>query len=113
MFSDSLHDIDHSRWFEFSRNLFCLSLFLLRFLISVMIFVTPEIAIAQDQETTANEESKDKINYLLTQTLRLGENRVREAFFSADSMPVSYTHLRAHETPEHLVCRLLLEKKKK
>src|SRR5678815_236106 len=25
-------------------------------------------------------------------------------------IPVSYTHLRAHETPEHLVCRLLLEK---
>src|SRR5674536_390474 len=31
----------------------------------------------------------------------------------ADPMEsVSYTHLRAHETPEHLVCRLLLEKKK-
>src|SRR5678815_5915895 len=28
------------------------------------------------------------------------------------SNAVSYTHLRAHETPEHLVCRLLLEKKK-
>src|SRR5678816_4713462 len=28
------------------------------------------------------------------------------------SPSVSYTHLRAHETPEHLVCRLLLEKKK-
>ena len=27
--------------------------------------------------------------------------------------PVSYTHLRAHETREDLVCRLLLEKKKK
>src|SRR5678816_3409732 len=27
-----------------------------------------------------------------------------------DRIPVSYTHLRAHETPEHLVCRLLLEK---
>ena len=26
--------------------------------------------------------------------------------------PVSYTHLRAHETSLHLVCRLLLEKKK-
>ena len=26
--------------------------------------------------------------------------------------PVANTHLRAHETPEHLVCRLLLEKKK-
>src|SRR5674536_407795 len=25
---------------------------------------------------------------------------------------VSYTHFRAHETPENLVCRLLLEKKK-
>src|SRR5678816_743 len=24
------------------------------------------------------------------------------------NVPVSYTHLRAHETPEHLVCRLLL-----
>src|SRR5665254_23446 len=32
--------------------------------------------------------------------------------FSARMTPVSYTHLRAHETPEHLVCRLLLEKKK-
>eukprot|EP00658_Telonema_sp_P-2_P009942 TRINITY_DN13712_c0_g1_i4.p1 TRINITY_DN13712_c0_g1~~TRINITY_DN13712_c0_g1_i4.p1 ORF type:complete len:214 (-),score=70.12 TRINITY_DN13712_c0_g1_i4:50-691(-) len=30
-----------------------------------------------------------------------------------DAGTVSYTHLRAHETPEHLVCRLLLEKKKK
>ena len=26
--------------------------------------------------------------------------------------PVSYTHLRAHETSLHLVCRLLLEKKR-
>src|SRR5678816_3483098 len=29
----------------------------------------------------------------------------------ADVPALSYTHLRAHETPEHLVCRLLLEKK--
>ena len=28
------------------------------------------------------------------------------------SVPVSYTHLRAHETVLDLVCRLLLEKKK-
>src|SRR5450756_92394 len=27
------------------------------------------------------------------------------------AMPVSYTHLRAHETRHDLVCRLLLEKK--
>src|SRR5680860_1888277 len=29
-----------------------------------------------------------------------------------DVSPVSYTHLRAHETDSYLVCRLLLEKKK-
>src|SRR5665647_2939642 len=29
------------------------------------------------------------------------------------SVPVSYTHLRAHEKDSYLVCRLLLEKKKK
>ena len=28
------------------------------------------------------------------------------------TLPVSYTHLRAHETVLDLVCRLLLEKKK-
>ena len=33
--------------------------------------------------------------------------------FRNEIVSVSYTHLRAHETPEHLVCRLLLEKKKK
>src|SRR5665648_1197514 len=30
----------------------------------------------------------------------------------SSSSPVSYTHLRAHETRHDLVCRLLLEKKK-
>ena len=30
----------------------------------------------------------------------------------ASPSPVSYTHLRAHETRHDLVCRLLLEKKK-
>src|SRR5664280_594882 len=33
--------------------------------------------------------------------------------FKTDIGPVSYTHLRAHETVLDLVCRLLLEKKKK
>src|SRR5450756_3000166 len=35
------------------------------------------------------------------------------AFLAAAIAPVSYTHLRAHETRHDLVCRLLLEKKKK
>src|SRR5665647_656636 len=40
---------------------------------------------------------------------------VLERFFRPEgraSGPVSYTHLRAHETDSYLVCRLLLEKKK-
>src|SRR5680860_1628097 len=32
--------------------------------------------------------------------------------FHLGPQPVSYTHLRAHETDSYLVCRLLLEKKK-
>ena len=35
------------------------------------------------------------------------------SFFSTVPKAVSYTHLRAHETVLDLVCRLLLEKKKK
>ena len=38
----------------------------------------------------------------IKELLRLGEGSV---------VAVSYTHLRAHETSLHLVCRLLLEKK--
>ena len=33
--------------------------------------------------------------------------------FGMTGITVSYTHLRAHETDSYLVCRLLLEKKKK
>eukprot|EP00825_Cyclidium_porcatum_P003843 TRINITY_DN11782_c0_g2_i1.p2 TRINITY_DN11782_c0_g2~~TRINITY_DN11782_c0_g2_i1.p2 ORF type:complete len:155 (-),score=29.14 TRINITY_DN11782_c0_g2_i1:35-499(-) len=37
----------------------------------------------------------------------------QKRFFRAWMEAVSYTHLRAHETRHDLVCRLLLEKKKK
>src|SRR5678816_3040231 len=43
----------------------------------------------------------------------LMDEAVRQRLIEKGIRPVSYTHLRAHETPEHLVCRLLLEKKKK
>ena len=36
-----------------------------------------------------------------------------EPFLGGGAVTVSYTHLRAHETRHDLVCRLLLEKKKK
>ena len=51
-------------------------------------------------------ENLIKKNILSNSDLRLNSiNRIRE--------PVSYTHLRAHETKANLVCRLLLEKKNK
>ncbi|WDT38001.1 hypothetical protein PVA38_11030 [Streptococcus pneumoniae D39] len=43
----------------------------------------------------------------------MGEQEVEQFARSGGSvLPVSYTHLRAHETVLDLVCRLLLEKKK-
>ena len=62
---------------------------------------------------------------LLMAVLSAGTVRVEGVLFSDDSRhflaclvalgftAVSYTHLRAHETRHDLVCRLLLEKKKK
>src|SRR5659263_670262 len=38
--------------------------------------------------------------------------RIKIALQIPNGEPVSYTHLRAHETRHDLVCRLLLEKKK-
>src|SRR5450756_3229183 len=43
----------------------------------------------------------------------LAEAAARCAALNVKINPVSYTHLRAHETRHDLVCRLLLEKKKK
>ena len=49
------------------------------------------------------------------QNLMVRDARVHEARgdMHGKPEPVSYTHLRAHETVLDLVCRLLLEKKKK
>ena len=41
-----------------------------------------------------------------------GEARVGGQLMDGGAAPVSYTHLRAHETVLDIVCRLLLEKKK-
>ena len=55
----------------------------------------------QDLENIRDPE--DKIRYIIRHHV--------EAYVA--HMSVSYTHLRAHETVLDLVCRLLLEKKKK
>src|SRR5678816_4110695 len=56
--------------------------------------VTPHVA-----QNTSNRSSA------------IDERTTRHAGYEVSQQTVSYTHLRAHETPEHLVCRLLLEKK--
>ena len=43
----------------------------------------------------------------------VGSAEVQSTAVADDMAFVSYTHLRAHETDSYLVCRLLLEKKKK
>src|SRR5678815_5927498 len=47
---------------------------------------------------------------LTTSAMSYNERIFEIEFDFIDHLSVSYTHLRAHETPEHLVCRLLLEK---
>ena len=59
--------------------------------------------------------------FALTYTITAGQRKYAVRCFHRksnelerryQSISVSYTHLRAHETREDLVCRLLLEKKK-
>src|SRR5660397_234379 len=52
-----------------------------------------------------------KINELIDD-LKTSSNKVDQELLMFITYPVSYTHLRAHETKANLVCRLLLEKKK-
>src|SRR5450759_5754361 len=62
------------------------------------------------------EPSKDKAAPQFGQRYpryALRTNDVLDISFEFTPESVSYTHLRAHETRHDLVCRLLLEKKKK
>ena len=53
-----------------------------------------------------------KISYDIHSRKVINDNNVNLIKYTC-FYPVSYTHLRAHETGRNLVCRLLLEKKKK
>ena len=52
-------------------------------------------------------------NYMVPMAMSMVLNVVLLPKCGGTYNPVSYTHLRAHETDSYLVCRLLLEKKKK
>ena len=81
--------------------------------------VTSDTIQAQTAANIKNIHDKQRIeaeNY--EQSLRVqreeGQYAMHKQTQSANlgAFPVSYTHLRAHETGRNLVCRLLLEKKK-
>ena len=63
-------------------------------------------------------QNAEMCNFMQTSVDRTGSQAYtvshgRQTTPTKDSRTVSYTHLRAHETDSYLVCRLLLEKKKK
>ena len=54
-----------------------------------------------------------QVYYLPNRIVDRDDDQLKLVVLGLDqAMPVSYTHLRAHETVLDLVCRLLLEKKK-
>ena len=61
----------------------------------------------------SGEEDRDALTYEHQDFWQTTSNKQLNFLQHIVSMPVSYTHLRAHETVLDLVCRLLLEKKKK
>src|SRR5680860_1615113 len=65
-------------------------------------------------ESLRVEGATDPLDSLVRGPRRCQDERSREHFGGGmRGWAVSYTHLRAHETDSYLVCRLLLEKKKK
>ena len=65
------------------------------------------IILASKTKAQANSSEQD-----MMQALEGSLKRLQTDYLDIYFNPVSYTHLRAHETDSYLVCRLLLEKKK-
>src|SRR5674476_898151 len=70
---------------------------------------TEAIAVLQFAPQAASEPVLKVLESAIANA-RVKADKAAEAF--DERTPVSYTHLRAHETGRNLVCRLLLEKKK-
>ena len=81
-------------------------------------FESYETMLAQVQEMLyiekgGDDQLSDELN-AYNPLVPNGKELIATVMFEIDNpISVSYTHLRAHETREDLVCRLLLEKKKK
>src|SRR5678815_6076801 len=64
-------------------------------------------AAAFEQIVARHERRVLTLSWRLLGTMEDAQDAAQEVFLRTFKS-VSYTHLRAHETPEHLVCRLLL-----
>ena len=64
-------------------------------------------------ESTVDMEMYSQKGYPVIETIGASNGDKTKAIAIKGKTSVSYTHLRAHETRHDLVCRLLLEKKKK
>src|SRR5678815_1799544 len=62
---------------------------------------------AFEQIVVRHERRVLTLSWRLLGTMEDAQDAAQEVFLRTFKS-VSYTHLRAHETPEHLVCRLLL-----
>src|SRR5678815_2019039 len=77
-------------------------------LIALVSFVTSDVLAAGSNKSlatisgTVRDNRGNPLAGALVSLVREGVKTVKEA---RTDKPVSYTHLRAHETPEHLVCR--------
>src|SRR5664279_635964 len=69
-------------------------------------------ALSESVTVTGQSEQLRTGTASMGQTINTTEARDLPIMGRNTYMPVSYTHLRAHETDSYLVCRLLLEKKK-
>src|SRR5665648_706893 len=83
-------------------------------LVSVGVITIDGTKIKADASMDQNRSYRDLVTQILREAEEIdqAEDRLHGKDRRGDE-PVSYTHLRAHETRHDLVCRLLLEKKKK
>ena len=68
---------------------------------------------AVKEENKVRKVMKDLYHVMALDPAPIKGGDLFKVLYGSGFKSVSYTHLRAHETDSYLVCRLLLEKKKK
>src|SRR5680860_1896433 len=82
--------------------------FWLFFLVYFAHYIKYELAEFHEEIINIIQKNKDQL-VCITAFRGSGKSTIITTASTLWSIPVSYTHLRAHETDSYLVCRLLLE----